>query len=100
MSSIDEMRKAFDDCTVMAGVEDDFECVYIVKRAALAILDNIEAENARLRSLLREAFDGGYTYGSECTRYGVDAVAYDWKHWLKEHDLSDCLCRTKGHDNA
>ena len=52
-----------------------------------AILDDIEAENARLRSLLREAFDGVYTYGSECTRYGVDAVAYNWKHWSKENGI-------------
>lgn len=43
------MRKAFDDCTVMAGVENDFECVYITKDAAVAFLGEIEAENEKLR---------------------------------------------------
>lgn len=49
----DRMRKAFDDCTVMAGVENDFECVYIVKNAALSYLNEIDAENAKLRELVK-----------------------------------------------
>lgn len=52
MGAVDSMRKAFDDCTVMAGVENDFECVYIVKSAALAILREIDDENTKLRNVL------------------------------------------------
>lgn len=35
--------------------------------------------------LCREAFDGGARYGAESARYGVNAVAYDWEHWLKKN---------------
>ena len=38
------------------------------------------------KELCREAFDGGITYGTESMRYGVNAVAYDWEHWLKKHE--------------
>ena len=37
----DNLRKTFDDCTVMAGVEE-FECVYVTKAAALRCLDEID----------------------------------------------------------
>ena len=43
MSITDTMRKAFNECTVMAGVEPDFECVYITKDAAVLMLDDIDA---------------------------------------------------------
>lgn len=36
--------------------------------------------------LCRRAFDGGATYGSESMRYGVNARAYDWEHWLEKHE--------------
>ena len=36
--------------------------------------------------LCRKAFDGGARYGAESTRYGVNAVAYDWEHWLKKNE--------------
>lgn len=42
MAITDRMRKAFDDCTVMAGVENDFECVYITKAAAMLYLNEID----------------------------------------------------------
>ena len=42
MSITDGLRKAFDDCTVMAGVEDKFECVYITKAAATKLLDEVD----------------------------------------------------------
>ena len=42
MSITDSLRKAFDDCTVMAGVEDKFECVYITKAAATKLLDEVD----------------------------------------------------------
>lgn len=38
------------------------------------------------KQLCRKAFDGGATYGSESMRYGVNARAYDWDHWLKKHE--------------
>ena len=44
--------------------------------------------NSELLELLREAFDGGVIYGAESVRYGVDAVAYNWKHWLDRHDVT------------
>lgn len=43
MAITDKIRKAFDECTVMAGVENDFECVYITKAAALLYLNEIDA---------------------------------------------------------
>lgn len=38
------------------------------------------------KQLCMKAFDGGATYGSESMRYHVNAVAYDWEHWLKENE--------------
>lgn len=38
------------------------------------------------KELCRKAFDGGVTYGTESMRYGVNAVAYDWEHWLKDNE--------------
>jgi len=38
------------------------------------------------KQLCMKAFDGGATYGSESVRYGVNARAYDWEHWLKENE--------------
>lgn len=42
MSVTDGLREAFDSCTVMAGVENDFECVYITKAAAMLYLNEID----------------------------------------------------------
>lgn len=39
-----------------------------------------------VKKICKDAFDSGTIYGSESVRYGVDAVAYNWPHWLKEHD--------------
>ena len=38
------------------------------------------------KQLCLRAFDAGALYGSESMRYGVNAVAYDWEHWLKENE--------------
>jgi len=38
------------------------------------------------KQMCRKAFNGGVTYGSESMRYGVDARAYDWEHWLAENE--------------
>lgn len=38
------------------------------------------------KQLCMKAFDGGATYGSESMRYGVNAKAYDWDHWLKKNE--------------
>lgn len=38
------------------------------------------------KELCREAFDGGARYGAESTRYGCNATAYDWEHWLKKNE--------------
>jgi hypothetical protein len=38
------------------------------------------------KQLCMKAFDGGARYGSESMRYGVNARAYDWDHWLKENE--------------
>jgi hypothetical protein len=38
------------------------------------------------KQLCMKAFDGGAIYGSESTRYGVNARAYDWDHWLKKNE--------------
>ena len=57
MSALEKMREAFDSCTVMAGVEPDFECIYITKDAANALFDEAEAENAKLRELVKYAYE-------------------------------------------
>ena len=38
------------------------------------------------KQLCMKAFDGGATYGSESVRYGVNARAYDWEHWLAKNE--------------
>ena len=38
------------------------------------------------KQLCMKAFDGGATYGSESMRFGVNARAYDWEHWLEKHE--------------
>ena len=38
------------------------------------------------KQLCMKAFDGGACYGSESMRYGVNARAYDWDHWLKKNE--------------
>jgi hypothetical protein len=57
MSALEKMRKMFDECTVMAGVEPDFECIYITKDAANALFDEAEAENAKLQKQGARLFD-------------------------------------------
>jgi len=44
------------------------------------------------KQMCMKAFDGGATYGSESMRYGVNARAYDWDHWLKKNE---CLFKPK-----
>ena len=73
MSITDEMRKTFDDCTVMTGLS--LECVYITKSAALKMPDKID-----------EAFEAGHEraveYGKQLER-GECEVEYvsDWMGW-------------------
>ena len=38
------------------------------------------------KQLCLKAFDGGALYGSESMRYGVNATAYDWEHWLQKNE--------------
>ena len=38
------------------------------------------------KQMCMKAFDGGALYGSESMRYGVNATAYDWEHWLKKNE--------------
>ena len=38
------------------------------------------------KQLCMKAFDGGALYGSESMRYGVNARAYDWEHWLAKNE--------------
>lgn len=38
------------------------------------------------KQLCRAAFDGGALYGQESMRYHVNAVAYDWEHWLAKNE--------------
>lgn len=63
MGVTDGLREAFDSCTVMAGVENDFECVYIVKAAAMLYLDEIDAAFRELAQTTAKCQNG------ECDRY-------------------------------
>lgn len=38
------------------------------------------------KQLCMKAFYDGATYGREAMRYGVNARAHDWDHWLKENE--------------
>ena len=38
------------------------------------------------KQMCMKAFDGGAAYGSESMRYGVNAMAYDWEHWLAKNE--------------
>ena len=78
MKITDKIRKAFDDCTVMAGVENDFECVYITKAAALLYLNEIDADYDMLRELCKELL--GLCYDAYEQKWGWDddwALAYE-----------------------
>lgn len=57
MTALEKMREVFETCTVMAGVEPDFECIYITKGAANALLDEAEAENDKLRELVHGLYE-------------------------------------------
>lgn len=81
MAITDRMRKAFDDCTVMAGVENDFECVYIVKAAAMLYLDEIDAAFRELAQTTAKCQNGecdNCKYGNP-TGYGCT-----WDAHMKE----------------
>lgn len=87
MSITDRLRKAFDDCTVMAGVEPDFECVYIVKAAALTILDDIDAAFAA-------GHDRAVEYGKSL---GPGTCRQEERGWTTEGDHARVFL-TCGHD--
>lgn len=70
MGITDELREAFNGCTVMAGVENDFECVYITKQAALNLLDEIDAAHERE---LGEAQGTTVYMPDQCVKLPVDA---------------------------
>jgi hypothetical protein len=79
VSALEKMREAFETCTVMAGVEPDFECIYITKDAANALFNEAEAENVKLRELVDELYplaDYGAMDASELDR------AHDLMHEL------------------
>lgn len=44
------------------------------------------------KQLCMKAFDGGALYGRESMRYGVNARAYNWDHWLKKNE---CLFKPR-----
>ena len=79
MSITDGLRKVFDDCTVMAGVEADFECVYIAKSAALKLLDEVD-----------EAFAEGHARAVE---YGKASVT-DESRWHELFGTPERAART------
>jgi hypothetical protein len=54
----------------MAGVENDFECVYITKQAALNLLDEIDAAHERE---LGEAQGTAVYMPNQCVKLPVDA---------------------------
>ena len=76
MNINDELRKAFDDCTVLPMIANAFECVYIPKDAATAVLEDVKAENAKLRELC-EWLLTPYRLGA-VTGEGVD------RQWCRE----------------
>lgn len=79
-----EIRKAFDECTVMAGVENDFECVFATKTAALLYLDEIDAafrelleKNAKLRELVADMWNDSVTRMDFAERHAFIAKFVD-----------------------
>lgn len=93
MSITDELREYID--------RHEAPCLGMAMAAYLrAIADSIDAEHRaalgehedkaltyeEAKQLCMQAFDGGATYGSESMRYGVNARAYDWEHWLAKHE--------------
>ena len=85
MSALEKMREAFDSCTVMAGVEPDFECVYITKDAANALFDEAEAENAKLRELCVDMFT--------CISHANEA---DWFYFERDKHGCGMSCVVNG----
>lgn len=38
------------------------------------------------KELCKKAFYAGVDYEGMCLQYNCNAIAYDWKHWLKENE--------------
>lgn len=62
MESLEQLRKDADKCTQMAGVEDEFETVWITKSALLKDLDAIEREVEERYVELPKDADGEYIH--------------------------------------
>ena len=66
-----------------------------LRRKIKAMEGGEQMTSTELRKLLKEAFDCGVLYGAESVRYGVDAVAYSWKNWIKKHDMASYVAEHK-----
>ena len=92
VSAIDKMREAFDSCTVMAGVENDFECVYITKAAAMLCLAEIDEENAQLRQQLADVTESMGRVEERCAKLR-ELVVLNWE-WAHSCCGNNCKMQT------
>lgn len=95
MSVTDGLREAFDSCTVMAGVENDFECVYIVKAAAMLYLDEIDAAFRKLAQTTAKCQTGELVRCGDCIHFERcpmrkgDGSGYCWQAKRREERNGD-----------
>lgn len=86
MAITDEVRRCFDSCTQMAGIEpDEFETVWIVKDAALKMLDRIDAAHEKA---MENSYRDGYQEGK---RDGDDEWYEEHESYLEEHGWYQAL---------
>lgn len=83
--AIEKMRRAFDGCTAMAGGTDGFECVIVTKSVAVSMLDDIEAENEKLREMVTALW--------KCCAWETDSGG--WCEECDHHDTEEGGCRLK-----
>lgn len=81
MSITNKMRKIFDKCTTMAGVEPDFECVLIVKSAALSCLDEIDEA---FRELVRTTAKCQNNECKDCKYGNPTGFGCTWDAYMEE----------------
>ena len=80
IKALQELRKSFEDCTSKAGAEGaEFDAVWIVGNAALAMLDRLESEIAERFMELPVDAEGEPWHIGDVTENGnrVNAITFD-----------------------
>lgn len=94
LDSLKQLREDADKCTRMAGVENEFETVWITKSALLEDFDAIEQEvEEDYIRLPRDANGEPITYDTMIEQWGaLDSI------WCRMETDGSCTWYVRGHD--